>query len=91
MPRNRKTSGGVSVAEVKELLELFWPERALYLISILASIIVAFFFAYQAYTNERLEYSQMVGIFGPSGMATAACGRLMKMWNDAVTMIQGSD
>ena len=91
MRRKATTSDGVSVAEVKELLALFWPERALYLISVLASIIVAVFFAYQAYTSDNFEYSQIVEIFGPSGMAAAAYGRLMKMWNDAVKMIQGSN
>lgn len=89
--RNPTTSVGVNVAAVKELLALFWLERAIYITSIVISLIAVFYFVFQAFRDNTLEQAQMVGIFGPSGIATVTTGRLMKMWNDAVKIIQGSD
>ncbi len=77
----------VRVRAVKTLLEAFKLERVLYIIisciSVLILLSVPIYIIFQA--PDKIEW--VIGLFVPAGAITLSIGRLLKMWNQAITFV----
>jgi uncharacterized membrane protein len=79
---------GESVNAVERLLGLFKFERCCYLIITIISFLVLLFIAILLLIKDfKNNYYIVIGLFVPSGAIVYTCGRILKMWNDALQFI----
>jgi hypothetical protein len=71
--------------EVKKLLQIFRPERIVYMIVTLVAVIVLFGCA--VYLIAQKQYSMGIALFAPTGGIMYSSGRLLKMWNDVIRIL----
>lgn len=76
-------------AIIKELADVYRPERLTYLVicalstgALLASIIILL-------VNQKLDAKLGLGLFGSTGVVTASVGLSLKMWNDSLRQVFG--
>lgn len=78
------------VEAIKELVKLFKTERLIYLIMTLISVIVlvstAIFLIINSNSNK--EIIAVIGLFSSTGGILFSIGRLLKMWSQAMFLIQ---
>ena len=75
------------VSAIKELLEAFKFERAVYMAITLLSLFVLLACATSLIASSREGMAEAVGLFGASGAITYTTGRLLKMWSDAIRIL----
>ena len=72
---------------IKQLLQLFRFERMLYLIVTILSLLVLIGCALYLLLKGDSQIPAVVGMFGSSGSIAFSCGRLLKMWSDAIRIL----
>jgi hypothetical protein len=72
---------------IKQLLDLFRLERMVYLAVTLSSVVVLLACAIILLVRKESPASAILGLFGASGGITYSTGRLLKMWSDAIRML----
>ncbi|KAA1243360.1 hypothetical protein [Aquimarina sp. RZ0] len=81
----------VRVQAVKTLLEAFKLERVLYImiscLSVIILLCVPIYIIFQA--PDKIEW--VVGLFVPAGAITISIGKLLKMWNQAITFVSNQN
>ena len=79
-----------AVSAIKELVKLFRTERLVYLIMTLISVIVlvstAIYLIIKSDSNQ--EVIAVIGLFSSTGGIVYSTGRLLKMWSEAMLLIQ---
>ena len=75
------------VSAIKELLEAFKFERAVYMGITLLSLFILLACATSLVFSNRDGMAEAVGLFGASGAITYTTGRLLKMWSDAIRIL----
>ena len=76
------------VTAVKDLLEAFHLERIVYLTVNLVSLSVLVVSAIVLLVRGTAQPTEVVGLFGSSGAITYSTGRLLRMWSDAIRILQ---
>lgn len=77
-----------SVNAVEKLLGFFKFERYCYLIVTIISFIVLLLIASLLLIKDfQNNYTIVIGMIVPSGAIAYACGRILKMWDDALKFI----
>jgi hypothetical protein len=67
---------------------MFRYERFAYLaLSILAFTLIAFCIVFILVTKGAFPTSAMVGLFGPAGVVTLGCTRVLIMWQRAIDLV----
>jgi hypothetical protein len=79
-----------TVSAIKELVGLFKTERMVYLFITLFSVVVLIGTAiYLIYESDNQENTvAIMGLFTSSGGIIYSSGRLLKMWSEAMKLIQ---
>lgn len=79
-----------TVKAIKELVALFKIERTVYMVITLISVLVLIGTAImQLFRSESQENTIAVtGLFGSTGGIVYSTGRLLKMWSEAMQLIQ---
>lgn len=75
------------VLAVKELLEAFKLERILYLIISCIAVAVLLTIAIFIMIKKPGNMEWFIGLFVPAGAITYSIGRILKMWNQALTFV----
>ncbi|MFT7114586.1 MAG: hypothetical protein ACI8P7_001373 [Candidatus Azotimanducaceae bacterium] len=83
-----KTNLEKTVSAIKEMVALFKMERAVYLIITLCSVLILIFAASRMLVNEGTDPLVVFGLFGSGGGIAYSTGRLLKMWSQAMQLIQ---
>jgi hypothetical protein len=73
---------------VKELLRLFYFERMAYLTVTLISVAVLLICAVILLFRGNAPASTIIGLFGSTGGITYSTGRLLRMWSDAIKLLE---
>jgi len=74
---------------VKQLLILFRIERLVYLFVTLASVLALVSCAVVLLVKGKAGNAEIIGLFGSTGGITYSTGRLLRMWSDAIRILQG--
>jgi len=79
-----------TVTAIKELVKLFKTERAVYLIITLVSVGVLITTAVKLiiYSDTDKHTMEIMGLFSSTGGIVYSTGRLLKMWSEAMQLIQ---
>jgi hypothetical protein len=77
------------VAAIKELTELFRFERYVYASVITVCLGLLVFSVGMAIKEGKNDGPEVAGMLSSSGGAMFAIGRLLKMWNRAMSMLDG--
>lgn len=75
------------VKAIRQLLDLFKFERIVYLIITLISLIILIGCALYLLLQGSSQVPAVVGLFTSSGAVAYTCGRLLKMWGDAIQLL----
>lgn len=75
------------VSALKELLEAFRFERAIYMSITLLSLFILLGCAMSLMFRDRSGMVEAVGLFSASGAITYTTGRLLRMWSDAIRIL----
>ena len=75
------------IKAIRQLLELFRFERIVYLIITLISLIILIGCALYLLLQGTSQVPAVVGLFTSSGAVAYTCGRLLKMWGDAIQLL----
>jgi len=75
------------VEAIGKLLQLFKIERAIYLTVTILSLVVLLVCASVLVIGKQDQIPAIVGMFGASGGIGYTCGRLLKMWGDAMRVL----
>jgi hypothetical protein len=78
------------VAAIRELLHIFRYERVVYLGITLVSVAMLLATAVNLLVHRQLDAAGMLGLFGPTGLIAFSSGRLLRMWTEAVHVLQSS-
>ncbi len=99
MATNQNTNEGVNqgpdelgkkIEAIGKLLDLFKYERIMYLSVTIISLLVLLGCAlYMLYTRGKDSMPEVIAMFGSSGGIMVTCGRLLKMWSDAIQILSG--
>ncbi|CAM1366447.1 conserved hypothetical protein [Tenacibaculum sediminilitoris] len=75
------------VLAIKELLQAFKLERILYVVisCIAVSILLTVAIFIMVKNPEKIEW--FISLFVPAGAITYSIGRILKMWNQALTFV----
>lgn len=76
------------LAIVKQLLELFRLERTVYLMITVFCVLVLLICAVMLLVRKEASSAEITGLFGSSGAITYSAGRLLKMWSEAIKVLQ---
>ena len=68
---------------------MFRLERLVYLLVTLFSVAVLLVCASVLLVKHTASYPEILGLFGSSGGITYSTGRLLRMWSDAIHILQG--
>ncbi len=79
-----------TVKAIKELVALFQTERMVYLIITLISVLVLIGTAISLIIKSDSQENTIaiMGLFGSTGGIVYSSGRLLKMWSEAMQLIQ---
>ncbi len=77
----------VRVQAVKTLLEAFKLERILYIIISCLSVIMILSLPVYIILKAPDKIEWVIGLFVPAGAITLSIGRLLKMWNQAISFV----
>jgi uncharacterized membrane protein len=79
-----------TVKAIKELVSLFQTERTVYLIITLVSVLVLIGTALSLIIKSESQENTIavMGLFGSTGGIVYSSGRLLKMWSEAMQLIQ---
>lgn len=85
-----KSKVDASVEAVKQLLALFKLERMVYLAITLICLLLLIFVAVMQLNSpgDDSKYAVVTGLVGSSGGIVYTAGRLLKMWSEAMRLIQ---
>ncbi len=72
---------------IRQLLELFKFERMVYLGGTVFSVIVLLGCAIYLLRQGESQIPAVVGMFTSTGGVAVTCGRLLKMWSDAMQLL----
>ncbi|MEZ4453869.1 MAG: hypothetical protein R3B09_30715 [Nannocystaceae bacterium] len=75
------------VTAIKDLLDAFRFERAVYLGITMMSLLVLLGCALSLMFGSRDKTVEAVGLFSSSGAITYTTGRLLRMWSDALRIL----
>lgn len=75
------------VDDIGKLLKYFHLERIVYLISTITSFIILIACALVLIIKQEEDYTSIFGLFGSSGVISYTASRLLRMWTDAVKML----
>ena len=75
------------VKAIRQLLELFKFERIVYLIITLISLVILLGCAIYLLLQGSSQIPAVIGLFTSSGAVAYTCGRLLKMWGDAIQLL----
>ncbi len=75
------------VKAIKQLLEVFKFERMIYLGITILSLIVLIGCAVYLLMQDKNQVPAVIGMFSSSGGVAYTCGRLLKMWSDAMQLL----
>jgi len=75
---------------IKQLLALFKLERTVYLAITVSSLLVLLFCAVVLICKSAVGTAELVGLFSSSGGITYSTGRLLRMWSEAIRILQPS-
>lgn len=75
------------VTAIKDLLEAFRFERAVYLSITMMSLFVLLGCALSLMFGSRDKTVEAIGLFSSSGAITYTTGRLLRMWSDALRIL----
>jgi hypothetical protein len=74
---------------IEKLLGLFKFERICYLVITIISIIVLFTCAiYLITSGGKNQIPSVIGLFSSTGGIMYVCGRLLRMWSDAINFVE---
>jgi hypothetical protein len=78
-----------TVAVIKELVDIFKVERTVYLIITLISVLVLIITAVSLILRSDSQENTIavMGLFGSSGGIVYSSGRLLKMWSEAMQLV----
>lgn len=78
-----------TVAAIKELVNIFKVERTVYLIITLISVLVLIIPAVSLIIRSDSQENTIavMGLFGSSGGIVYSSGRLLKMWSEAMQLV----
>lgn len=76
------------VDAIKQLLRLFRLERTVYLVITVSSLFVLLFCAAVLVKHAQIKTPELLGLFGSSGGITYSTGRLLRMWSEAIRVLQ---
>lgn len=76
------------VDAIKQLLSLFRLERTVYLAITVSSLCVLLVCAAMLMIRTSVGTPELVGLFGSSGGITYSTGRLLRMWSEAIKVLQ---
>lgn len=81
---------GLTVNAIKELVSLFKIERMVYLIITLISVLILLGAAISLFLKSENQENtiEIMGLFGSTGGIVYSTGRLLKMWSEAMQLIQ---
>lgn len=79
-----------AVSAIKEMVNLFKMERTVYLIITLLSVLILIVTAVSLLMKSDSQENTIaiMGLFGSSGGIVYSTGRLLKMWSEAMQLIQ---
>ncbi|MEI6683528.1 MAG: hypothetical protein WCO44_12905 [Bacteroidota bacterium] len=85
----RNTKLDDTVNAIKELVNLFKTERIVYLIITLISVLVLITTAISLLlkSNNQQNSIEIMSLFGSTGGIVYSTGRLLKMWSEAMKLI----
>lgn len=75
------------VKAIRQLLDLFKFERMVYLGITILSLIVLIGCAIYMLGQGNSQVPAVIGMFTSSGGVAYTCGRLLKMWSDAMQLL----
>lgn len=81
----------VRVKAVKTLLEAFKLERILYIIISCLSVIILLCVPIYIIYKEPDKIEWVIGLFVPAGAITISIGKLLKMWNQAISFVDNEN
>lgn len=73
---------------IQFLLEKFKVERILYLSATIISLGLLFYCAFVLLKDPEKNLKSALALLAPGGLITAACYRILKIWNDCLKIIQ---
>jgi hypothetical protein len=73
---------------VQRLLATFRFERMVHLAVTLIALLVLLTCAIAMLVQKTEGYIEVFGLFGASGAITITCGKVLRMWNDALVALQ---
>ena len=73
---------------IRQLLDMFKMERLVYLAVTLLSVVVLLTCAMILLWKRTAAPAEIIGLFGSSGGIAYSTGRLLKMWDTAIAMLQ---
>lgn len=79
-----------TVNAIKELVALFKTERIVYLVITVISVLVLIGTAISLIIKSESQENtiEIMGLFGSTGGIVYSTGRLLKMWSEAMNLIQ---
>ena len=84
---NTENNYDEKIKAIKQLLEMFKFERMIYLGITILSLIVLVGCAVYLLIAGTNQIPAVIGMFTSSGGVSYTCGRLLKMWGDAMQLL----
>ena len=81
------TSQRDRLRSIRQLLDMFRLERFAYLAVTVISVAVLLTCAIMLLVRKEAPYVAVFGLFGASGGITYSTGRLLRMWSDAIRLL----
>jgi hypothetical protein len=73
------------VSAIKELTKIFKYERYIYNTTTVISFFALLICAIYLFMKGDIQY--VIGMFGSTGIIAFTCGKIFKMWGDAINLI----
>lgn len=73
---------------IKELVKTFHLERILYSIATTLAFLLLLFCAIYLLCIDIKQIQAIVGMCGSTGVIAFTCGKFLKMWDDAIKLVQ---
>jgi hypothetical protein len=87
MGKNTSSELSVRLSAVERLTQLFRLERLVYLGVTVLALAMLLVSAGILIWNQKAGAAELSTLFGASGLITYSCGRLLFMWNKALSII----
>lgn len=76
------------VNTIEKVLKLFRVERFFYVtVTIISFIALVSLLTYLMVSDFEKNIYFSLGLFGPTGLITFSCGRILKMWSDVIGLL----